>query len=239
MMKRIGITLAMESELRLLEGSLGLGAEPVPGGFIFRRGACRGVELIAAQSGIGKVNSALCAAAMILEAGVDCLVSTGVCGTLCADGSIVQKDLILASSVRYHDVWCGTPNAAGQVQGEPAVYDLPLAGDSGLRASLVRGGYAVHTGLVVSGDWFVDSPQKAMDIARACPEALGVDMESGSLAQTCFRYAVPFLSVRMVSDVPLCPDAPSYSDFWADAPGLLNGALKAVLDYLIDEEWKR
>ena len=68
----------MESELRLLEGGLGLEEQAGPGGFIFRRGVYRGIELVAAQSGIGKVNSALCAAAMISQCGLDCLVSTGV-----------------------------------------------------------------------------------------------------------------------------------------------------------------
>lgn len=238
MMRRIGITLAMESELRLLEGGLGLEEQAGPGGFIFRRGVYRGIELVAAQSGIGKVNSALCAAAMISQCGLDCLVSTGVCGTLCADGSIAQKDLILASSVRYHDVWCGSPNAPGQVQGQPAVFETVGVDLAGLRTDISRLGYRVHVGRMASGDWFVDSVQKAMDIAVTCPEALGVDMESASLAQTCHRYAVPFLSVRMVSDAPLCPDAPSYEGFWAEAPGLLNGALKSVLDYFVDK-WKR
>ena len=238
-MKTVGITVAMESELRLLEGGLGLEVQSGPGGFIFRRGMYRGVELVAAQSGIGKVNSALCAAAMTGACGLDCLVSTGVCGTLCADGSIVQKDMILASSVRYHDVWCGTPNAPGQVQGLPPVFEFSGIDLSALRAAISRQGYKVHLGRMASGDWFVDSPGKAMEIASALPEALGVDMESGSLAQTCLRYSLPFISMRMVSDTPLCPDAPSYEGFWAEAPGLLNGALKAVLDYLIDEEWKR
>lgn len=232
-MRRIGITVAMESELRLLEGGLGLEAHKGRGGFIFRRGEYAGAEVTASLSGIGKVNSAICAAAMIEEFDLDCLVSTGVCGTLRADGSIVQKDLILASSVIYHDVWCGTPNAFGQVQGGPPFYDLSLPGIRGLESALSGLGYTVHTGRMASGDWFVDSAQKAAEIAATCPEALGVDMESGSLAQACLRYALPFLSVRMVSDAPLCPGAPAYSDFWAEAPGLLNGALKAVLDHLI------
>lgn len=238
-MKVVGITVAMESELRLLEAWLGLELKSGPAGLIFRCGSYRGVELVAAQSGIGKVNSALCAAAMISRYGLDCLVSSGVCGSLCADGSIAQKDLILASSVRYHDVWCGIPNASGQVQGEPAVFELSGTDHAGLRAAISKEGYRVHVGRVASGDWFVDSAGKAEEIAHACPEALGVDMESGSLAQTCYRCSVPFISLRMVSDTPLCQSAPSYSDFWAEAPGLLNGALKAVLDYLIDIQWKK
>ena len=146
---------------RLLEGGLGLEAHKGRGGFIFRRGEYAGAEVTASLSGIGKVNSAICAAAMIEEFDLDCLVSTGVCGTLRADGSIVQKDLILASSVIYHDVWCGTPNAFGQVQGGPPFYDLSLPGIRGLESALSGLGYTVHTGRMASGDWFVDSAQKA------------------------------------------------------------------------------
>lgn len=233
-MKRIGITVAMGSELRLLGESIGLVPAPADGGFLFYCGKYSGAEIIAAQSGIGKVNSALCAASMIAHSGLDCLVSTGVCGTLCADGSISAGDIICASSVRYHDVWCGSPNAAGQIQGDPESYELLQGEDlSALVEAITASGYRVHTGRLASGDWFVDTAQKAREIAELYPDASGVDMESGSLAQTCRRYAVPFLSVRMVSDAPLCPEAPAYDDFWKDAPGRLNRALMGILDYLI------
>ena len=40
-------------------------------------------------------------------------------------------------------------------------------------------------------------------------------MESCSIAQTCYKYQVPFISFRIISDVPLKDDkAAQYFDFW-------------------------
>jgi adenosylhomocysteine nucleosidase len=47
------------------------------------------------------------------------------------------------------------------------------------------------------------------------PDAMAVDMESCSIAQTCNVYNVPFISFRIISDVPLKDtDASQYYDFW-------------------------
>ncbi len=225
----------MERELRMLEGSLDLSGEAQPGGFVFHTGEYDGtLSVVVAQSGIGKVNSALCVASMIEHYGVDAIVSTGVCGTLCADGSIRQKDIICASAVRYHDVYCGPENLSGQVQGEPLEYlSLPPGQLSALRGRIAAVyPYGVVTAPIASGDWFVDTEQKARSIAELFPGAMGVDMESCSIAQTCRRFGVPFVSVRMVSDAPLCPDAVSYNDFWDTAPTGLGTVLRSIIGYL-------
>lgn len=73
----------------------------------------------------------------------------------------------------------------------------------------------VTAGLIVSGEWFVDSKEKMADILNHFPEAKAVDMESCSIAQTCHKYQVPFISFRIISDVPLKDEkAAQYFDFW-------------------------
>ena len=225
----------MERELRMLEGSLSLVSEKQPGGFVFHKGKYGdSLSVVIAQSGIGKVNSALCVSSMIEHYGVEAVVSTGVCGTLCADGSIRQKDIICASAARYHDVYCGPENLSGQVQGEPLEYcSLPSGQLSSLKERIAAVyPYGVTVGPIASGDWFVDTVEKARGIAEGLPGAVGVDMESCSIAQTCRRYGVPFVSVRMVSDAPLCDSAVSYNDFWETAPSGLGTVLSAILGYL-------
>ena len=44
-------------------------------------------------------------------------------------------------------------------------------------------------------------------------------MESCSIAQVCYMYAVPFLSFRIISDTPgVDRHAEQYRDFWIKAP---------------------
>ena len=72
-----------------------------------------------------------------------------------------------------------------------------------------------HTGLIVTGDWFVDTQEKMRDIIGHFPDAKAVDMESCAIAQTCYINKVPFISFRLISDIPLRDNkASQYHDFW-------------------------
>jgi adenosylhomocysteine nucleosidase len=69
---------------------------------------------------------------------------------------------------------------------------------------------------MVSGDWFVDSREKMQEILNHFPEAKAVDMESCAIAQTCHLLGIPFISFRIISDVPLSDHkASQYFDFWS------------------------
>ncbi|MBR5440739.1 MAG: 5'-methylthioadenosine/S-adenosylhomocysteine nucleosidase, partial [Prevotella sp.] len=73
----------------------------------------------------------------------------------------------------------------------------------------------LSTGLIVTGDWFVDSREKMREIVGNFPDARAVDMESAAIAQACYLNKVPFISFRVVSDIPLRDtDASQYHDFW-------------------------
>ena len=195
---KIGIIVAMDKELQQLQ-------------HLFTDG-----NVVVEKCGIGKVNAALGAAEMIRRHHPDVIVSSG-----CAGGNgddIHVQDVVVGAEVSYHDVYCGTSidqtTVYGQVQGMPARYKA----DGQLLAKACRvkcEGFSVHHGLIVTGDWFVDSKDKMRDIISHFPEAKAVDMESAAIAQTCYKYGVPFISFRVVSDIPLLDtDASMYHDFW-------------------------
>lgn len=195
---KIGIIVAMDKELQQLQ-------------HLFTDG-----NVVVEKCGIGKVNAALGVAEMIRRHRPDVIVSSG-----CAGGNgddIHVQDVVVGAEVSYHDVYCGTSidqtTVYGQVQGMPARYKA----DGQLLAKACRvkcEGFSVHPGLIVTGDWFVDSKDKMRDIISHFPEAKAVDMESAAIAQTCYKYGVPFISFRVVSDIPLRDtDASMYNDFW-------------------------
>ena len=63
------------------------------------------------------------------------------------------------------------------------------------------------------------------------PEAQAVDMESCGIAQTCHIYGVPFVSMRIISDVPLRDDkAAMYVDFWDRLANNSFGVTRRFLD---------
>lgn len=195
---KIGIIVAMDKELRQLQQ-------------LFCQDNVR-VE----KCGIGKVNAALGAQRMINEFRPDVIISSGCAGGNGDDINI--QDVIVGSEVTYHDVYCGKAidetTVYGQVQGLPVRYTPDpylLEKAFNLQTSSIN----LHQGLIVTGDWFVDTKEKMRSIIDKFPEAKAVDMESCAIAQTCYINQVPFISFRVISDIPLRDtDASQYHDFW-------------------------
>lgn len=170
-------------------------------------------QVILQQCGIGKVNSAIGTVEMIDHYHPDLIVSTGVAGG--ADISLNPLDVVVAKECVYHDAYCGQEAEFGQIIGMPTRYKTS---DELVKKALslnAKDGVCVKAGLTVSGEWFVDSKEKMQSILNSFPEAMAVDMESCSIAQTCHIYKTPFISFRIISDVPLKDHkAAQYFDFW-------------------------
>ena len=194
---KIGIIVAMDKELRQLKQ-------------LFDDS-----DVMVQKCGIGKVNAALGAQKMINEFHPDVIISSGCAG---GNGDDVEiQDVVVSAQLAYHDVYCGTAidntTQYGQVQGMPVRFEpAPWLLQKAVSQDC---GVKVHAGLIVTGDWFVDSRDKMREIVGKFPEAKAVDMESCAIAQTCYINHVPFISFRVISDIPLRDtDASQYHDFW-------------------------
>ena len=190
---KIGMIVAMDKELKQL------------------RPLFPEAKVILQKSGIGKVNAAIQTVEMIRQYKPDVIISSGCAGGNGDDVNI--QDVVVSSELAYHDVYCGTAidntTVYGQVQGLPARYQ---ADPYLLEKAMLTG---AKPGLIVTGDWFVDSKDKMREIIGHFPEAKAVDMESCAIAQTCYINNVPFLSFRVISDIPLRDtDASQYHNFW-------------------------
>jgi adenosylhomocysteine nucleosidase len=190
---KIGMIVAMDKELKQL------------------RPLFPEAKVILQKSGIGKVNAAIQTVEMIRQYKPDVIISSGCAGGNGDDVNI--QDVVVSSELAYHDVYCGTAidntTVYGQVQGLPARYQ---ADPYLLEKAMLTG---AKPGLIVTGDWFVDSKDKMREIIGHFPEAKAVDMESCAIAQACYINNVPFLSFRVISDIPLRDtDASQYHNFW-------------------------
>lgn len=198
---KIGIIVAMDRELLQLQRLFG--AE----------------EVRVEKCGIGKVNAALGTQRMIDSFRPDVIISSGCAGGCGKDVRV--QDVVVSTALCYHDVYCGRAldgsSCLGQVQGFPPRFDAdPMLVEKARGLQLGDASFKLHTGLIVTGDWFVDSREKMQSIFDSFPDALAVDMESAAIAHTCYINNVPFISFRVVSDTPLCDTrAAMYHDFWA------------------------
>ena len=206
----IGVIVAMDKELAQLRTLLEQSTVERKNGMDFIIGNIGDKRIVLQKCGIGKVNSAVGTVEMIDHYHPDLIVSSGCAGG--ADTSLSVTDVVVSAECCYHDAYCGSEQEFGQIMGMPARFASP----SDLVATATQCGPQVVPGLIVSGEWFVDSRDKMRSILDRFPTAKAVDMESCSIAQTCHIYNVAFVSFRIISDVPLKDDkAQQYFDFWA------------------------
>lgn len=208
-MKKIGLMAAMDKELELFAKFIDFYEVKTLHKCTFHLGKYADVEIAAAVSGVCKVNAALCAADLINLFAADMIINIGVSGGLSPKLEI--GDFVVGDEIVYHDVWCGKPCKVGQVMDLPPVFHSDLK----LSQSLPE----LKHGMICCGDVFVEDKQTFESIVAKFPQALAVDMESAAIAQTCYLYNTPLISVRQISDTPNVEHSPEqYADFWKNAP---------------------
>ena len=97
-----GIIAAMQKEAAGLLEKMQDKTETVIGGVTYTAGTLCGHTAVAAVCGVGKVFAALCAQTMILRFAPQCIINTGVAGSLSTALSI--GDLVIADGAVQYDM---------------------------------------------------------------------------------------------------------------------------------------
>ena len=227
---KIGVLTAMTSEFEQLAAMLDGVVKCERNNIEYLVGRVGENEIILRQCGIGKVNSALGAAELIRSFAPDSMVSTGVAGGI--DCSLDVMDVVVSSSIVYHDVWCGMGCEYGQVQGMPAVFaaDEAMCNAAKSLNDDPDNATRIHAGLICTGDQFITDSSELDKIKGNFPAGLAVDMESAAIAQTCHIYGVPFVSFRIISDTPgVDKHIQQYENFWGEMADRSFGVTRRFL----------
>lgn len=227
MTNTIAIVVAMDKELALLKPLITNSMTVTINNFDFIVGTIGAREVVVGKCGIGKVNAAIGAITLIDTFHPALVINTGVAGGTGA-GSEPAKvmDLVMASEVVYHDVWCGPGTPYGAAYGYPERFCCPLGED-------IASAIGARRGVVATGDRFIDSAADVEAVLAHVPDAMAVDMESGAIAQVCHLKNVPFVCLRVVSDTPGAEgNGKLYEEFWTDAPARTLGAVEHLLNIL-------
>jgi adenosylhomocysteine nucleosidase len=197
---RIGIMGAMREEIQALLSVLEHTSVSVVAGISFYAGTLDGIAVVICQSGVGKVNAAMCTQLLIDRYQITRLIFTGVAGALHPELEI--GDLVISDDAMYHDM---DATALGFDQGE-----IPFAGKSifvadAMLVQLAMGTSErlyprrVYRGRVLSGDQFIANRQTVNDLRNG----LGgwcTEMEGAAVAHVCDANEVPFVIIRSISD---------------------------------------
>lgn len=202
--KKIGIIGAMDVEVKTLKGLLSNPKETSAGGLAFVEGLLDGVSVVIVQSGIGKVNAALCAQRLALQFGVSHIINTGIAGA--AGKGLKVLDFVVSTDALYHDFdvrgfgydICVIP----QMECSDFIADEKMIQAAETAFNELEGakGHSLVKGRVASGDQFISSKEQKEIIKANCAPAC-VEMEGAAIAHACYINKIPFVVIRCMSDM--------------------------------------
>ena len=193
----IGIIGAMESETKGLKDLINDKKIQVISEIEYVSGNIDGIEVVCAKCNPGKVNSALCAEAMILNFKPEVIINSGVAGSLTDKLSVY--DVAIAKSCVQHDFDTsplGSP--VGMIDGLEKIYfECDVHAVETLEKVCSNEKYL--TGIIASGDVFVSGKEMKDKIVNNF-DAIACEMEGASIAHVCYVNGVKFGILRVISD---------------------------------------
>ena len=224
----IGIIAAMNVEMESLRSHMENTETDVISGIRFVRGTLEGKEVVTAVCGIGKVFAALCAQTMILTYHPECVINTGVAGTLTDKLSIGH--IAVSSAVVQHDM---DTSALGDPKGLiSGINKVELHADKALGEKLCACAKALDLttlcGVIASGDQFISSSERKAFITETFG-AIACEMEGAAVGHVCYVNEVPFCILRAISD---SADGSSHMDYPTFVTLAAEQSVKLLLSFL-------
>jgi adenosylhomocysteine nucleosidase len=184
----------------------------------FMQGELWGHPVVMVLAGIGKVAAASTTNLLIHHFQVNQLILSGVAGA--ADPLLKVGDIVIADTLLQHDMDASPLFPR---------FEIPLTGKSRFFADKelhqdLRNAMALfiqaiqqhfsaaqmetfqlqdvklHTGLIGSGDQFINDAQVLNKLKQALPDLLAVEMEGAAIAQVCEEHDLAFAILRTISD---------------------------------------
>ena len=217
----IGIMAAMHEELKRIVTMLEDVTEEKVGHKTVYIGLLNQKQVVVVFSGWGKVASASTTTMLVERYKITKLVFTGVAGAIPQHLEI--GDIVIGETFVQHDMDCagvlgikrfeirllsiteisasaGELRLANQAAGKYLDDDLNGDVETSELANLGITNPTIYTGLIASGDQFINSIEKQQELIEALPELLAVEMEGAAVAQVAYEYSLPFTVIRIISD---------------------------------------
>ena len=176
-------------------------------------------DVIACIGGVGKVNAAMAAQLLISLYKPDLVLNA------CFE-NVPIGTLVLAEGCLQHDV---DTSPLGDPVGLVSTVNRVIFPTSELekaRAAMDKVGLPYRTGLVATGDIFVNHCDRAHWIHDTFHPLL-CEMEGGAVAQVCWRNEVPFMSLKSVSDCVM-----EDHDFFFNFPTAMKDLNRVVMAFV-------
>lgn len=197
---KVAIIGAMDEEVDILTKMIDRKNIIEIAGFTFYTGKMHDLEVVILKSDIGKVNASIGTTLLIERFKPNCIINTGSAGAL--NKKLNIGDVIIGSKTCYLDVdLTDFDYEFGQVPHMPSKFYSDL--DMIDMASSMKLSKNIHLseGLIASSDTFVHEQEVVDFIKEHFADIQACEMEASAIAQTCFRFNIPFIIFRAISDI--------------------------------------
>lgn len=223
---KIGIIFAMDEEINEVLKFSNIENEYEMFGIKFYEVTIENKNCILGLCGVGKVNASRCTQIMIDNMKVDFIINVGVAGGLTDKLNVL--DIVIGEKLVQHDFDITAfdhekgyiPNCGVYINSDD--YLLKLASDVFMENTNIL------KGVIASGDIFCTDKKMSEKIHHKF-DALCVDMEGASIAQTAFFAGVPFIIVRSISDIPNNHNVITYDTFLEKSSKIISKFLKKLI----------
>ena len=226
-MKTIGIIFAMQEELIELKKYLHINNEKKIYDLIFYEATLNNQNIILTESGIGKTNAARTTQILIDYYKPEAIFNIGVAGGIAKNLKV--GDIIISTSLVQHDFDITAFNhPKGYIPniGNNIPIDNNLLNTT--KTILDTNNISYKQGLIASGDIFCTKESMATKINTQF-NALCVEMEGASIAQTAYLSKTPCLVIRSISDCPGNNNKVAYEEFLETSSNKVAQIMYAIL----------
>lgn len=226
-MKTIGIIFAMQEELIELKKYLHINNEKKIYDLIFYEATLNNQNIILTESGIGKTNSARTTQILIDYYKPEAIFNIGVAGGIAKNLKV--GDIIISTSLVQHDFDITAFNhPKGYIPniGNTIPIDNNLLNTT--KTILDTNNISYKEGVIASGDIFCTKESMATKINTQF-NALCVEMEGASIAQTAYLSKTPCLVIRSISDCPDNNNKVAYEEFLETSSNKVAQIMYAIL----------
>lgn len=192
---------AMPEEIQLIKLAMTNIQEIKVGQNVFYKGKLGVRTVILSLSGVGTVNAAMTTTLLITYFRVGAVVFSGVSGAL--SPHLQLGDIIIPNDFIQHNVdETALGVEIGRIHSED-IWQFPadenLCVLSLTHANKISIPQRISQGRIASGDIFVSSYQEKIKIANTF-DAEAVDMESAVVAKVAYKFGIPLVIIRGISD---------------------------------------
>lgn len=226
-MKTIGIIFAMQEELIELKNYLHINKEKKIYDLTFYEATLNNQNIILTESGIGKTNAARTTQILIDYYKPEAIFNIGVAGGIAK--KLEVGDIIISTSLVQHDFdITAFDHPKGYIPniGNAIPIDNNLLNTT--KTILDTNNISYKEGVIASGDIFCTKESMATKINTQF-NALCVEMEGASIAQTAYLSKTPCLVIRSISDCPDNHNKVTYEEFLETSSKKVAQIMYAIL----------